>query len=50
MFAEYVPQQYVKLVANPKYFRGEPKLKEIIYRFIPSDASRDSRCAPARST
>lgn len=41
MFAEYVPQQYVKLVANPKYFRGEPKLKEIIYRFIPSDASRD---------
>ena len=41
MFAEYVPQQYVKLVANPKYFRGEPKLKEIMYRFIPSDASRD---------
>ncbi|MCZ8270315.1 MAG: ABC transporter substrate-binding protein [Beijerinckiaceae bacterium] len=41
MFAEYVPQQYVKLVANPKYFRGEPKLKEIIYRFIPSDAARD---------
>ena len=41
MFAEYVPQQYVKLVANPKYFRGEPKLKEIIYRFIPSDSSRD---------
>ncbi len=22
MFAEYVPQQYVKLVANPKYFRA----------------------------
>lgn len=41
MFAEYVPQQYVKLVANPKYFRGEPKLKEIVYRFIPSDAARD---------
>ncbi|MCZ8374006.1 MAG: ABC transporter substrate-binding protein [Beijerinckiaceae bacterium] len=41
VFAEYVPQQYVKLVANPKYFRGEPKLKEIIYRFIPSDAARD---------
>jgi peptide/nickel transport system substrate-binding protein len=41
MFAEYVPQQYVKLVANPKYFRGAPKLKEIIYRFIPSDSSRD---------
>ncbi|MCZ8183792.1 MAG: ABC transporter substrate-binding protein [Beijerinckiaceae bacterium] len=41
VFAEYVPQQYVKLVANPKYFRGEPKIKEIIYRFIPSDAARD---------
>jgi peptide/nickel transport system substrate-binding protein len=41
VFAEYVPQQYVKLVANPKYFRGEPKIREIIYRFIPSDAARD---------
>ena len=41
MFAEYQPQQYVKLVANPDYFRGEPKIKEIYYRFIPSDASRD---------
>ncbi|WP_417773420.1 ABC transporter substrate-binding protein [Stappia sp.] len=41
MFAEYQPQQYVKLVANPEYFRGEPKLKEIFYRYIPSDASRD---------
>ena len=41
MFAEYQPQQYVKLVANPDYFRGEPKIKEIFYRYIPSDASRD---------
>ena len=41
MFAEYQPQQYVKLVANPEYFRGDPKIKEIYYRFIPSDASRD---------
>ncbi len=41
MFAEYQPQQYVKLVANPEYFRGEPKIKEIFYRYIPSDASRD---------
>ncbi|TYC60517.1 polyamine ABC transporter substrate-binding protein [Rhodobacterales bacterium] len=41
MFAEYQPQQYVKLVANPEYFRGEPKIKEIYYRYIPSDASRD---------
>lgn len=41
MFAEYQPQQYVKLVANPEYFRGEPQIKEIYYRYIPSDAARD---------
>lgn len=41
MFAEYQPQQYIKLVANDAYFRGAPKLKEIYYRYIPSDASRD---------
>ena len=41
MFDEYQPQQYVKLVANPDYFRGQPKIKEIFYRYIPSDASRD---------
>lgn len=41
MFADYRPQQYVKLVANPNYFRGAPKIKEIYYRYIPSDATRD---------
>lgn len=41
MFDEYQPQQYVKLVANPDYFRGEPEIKEIYYRYIPSDAARD---------
>jgi peptide/nickel transport system substrate-binding protein len=41
MFDEYQPQQYVKLVANPDYFRGEPQIQEIYYRYIPSDASRD---------
>mgnify|MGYP001029215656 CR=1 FL=1 len=40
-FAEYRPQQYVKLVANKKYFRGEPQIKEIMYRYIPADSSRD---------
>lgn len=40
-FAEYQPQQYVKLKANAKYFRGKPALDEIVYRFIPSDATRD---------
>ncbi|MBV8184258.1 MAG: polyamine ABC transporter substrate-binding protein [Hyphomicrobiales bacterium] len=41
MFAEYQPQQFVKLVANKQYFRGAPKLDRIVYRYIPSDASRD---------
>jgi peptide/nickel transport system substrate-binding protein len=40
-FAEYQPQQFVKLKANDKYFRGAPALKEIVYRYIPSDATRD---------
>jgi peptide/nickel transport system substrate-binding protein len=40
-FVEYTPQQYVKLKANEKYFRGAPHIKEILYRYIPSDASRD---------
>ena len=41
MFAEYQPQQYVKLVAHEDYFRGAPQIEEIYYRYIPSDASRD---------
>jgi len=41
MFGEYQAQQYLKLVANPKYFRGAPKLDGIMYRYIPSDSARD---------
>jgi peptide/nickel transport system substrate-binding protein len=41
MFAEYQPQQFVRLVANKQYFRGAPMLDEIVYRYIPSDSSRD---------
>ena len=41
MFAEYQPQQYVRLIANKQYFRGAPMLDEIMYRYIPSDSSRD---------
>ncbi|WP_424972697.1 ABC transporter substrate-binding protein [Dinoroseobacter sp. S76] len=41
MFAEYQPQQFIRLVANPEYFRGEPQIKEIVYRYIPSDSTRD---------
>jgi peptide/nickel transport system substrate-binding protein len=40
-FAEYVPQQYGKLVANDAYFRGKPIFRELTYRLIPSDAARD---------
>lgn len=41
MFGEYQAQQYLKLVANPNYFRGKPKLDGIMYRYIPSDSARD---------
>jgi peptide/nickel transport system substrate-binding protein len=41
MFAEYQPQQFVKLVANKQYFRGAPQLEDITYRYIPADSSRD---------
>ena len=41
MFAEYQPQQFVKLVANKQYFRGAPVLEDITYRYIPADSSRD---------
>lgn len=41
MFADYQPQQFVKLVAHKQYFRGTPQIEEITYRYIPSDATRD---------
>jgi peptide/nickel transport system substrate-binding protein len=41
MFGEYQPQQHLKLVANPKYFRGKPQLDGINYQYIPSDSARD---------
>lgn len=37
----YVPNQSVTLVANKNYFRGAPKIDRIVYRYIPSDATRD---------
>ena len=41
MFAEYQPQQFVKLVANKQYFRGAPIIEDITFRYIPADSSRD---------
>src|SRR6185295_13865580 len=40
-FQDYKPNESVTLVANPKYFRGAPKIDRIVYRFIPADAARD---------
>jgi len=40
-FVEQVTQQYVKLAANPNYFRGKPKIDTIMVRVIPSDSARE---------
>ena len=40
-FESYTPNQSVTLVANKHYFRGAPKIDKIVYRYIPSDATRD---------
>jgi len=39
MFVEQVTQQYVKLAANPDYFRGRPRIDTIILRNIPSTSA-----------
>ena len=40
-FVEYQPKQSVTLVGFADYFRGKPKIDKIVYRYIPSAASRD---------
>lgn len=40
-FEGYKPNESVTLVANTAYFRGKPKIDRIVYRFVPSDSSRD---------
>ncbi|HEX3349499.1 MAG TPA: ABC transporter substrate-binding protein [Acetobacteraceae bacterium] len=35
------PNQAAEFTANASYFRGKPKLAGIVYRFMPSGASRD---------
>ena len=39
-FDSYQPKQDVTLLANPDYFRGKPKLNQVIYSYIPDDTSR----------
>ena len=36
----YTPGQQVEYVANPNYFRGKPAIDKILYREIPSSATR----------
>ena len=40
-FATLTPRQSLELVANPQYFRGAPRLQRIVYRYMPSDQTRD---------
>jgi peptide/nickel transport system substrate-binding protein len=40
-FVEQVTQQYVKIAANPGYFRGKPKIDAIVVRTIASDSARE---------
>lgn len=40
MLAEWVPDNFMRLVRNPSYFkRGLPKVDEVVYRVIPEQAS-----------
>ncbi|MGE0717409.1 MAG: ABC transporter substrate-binding protein [Alphaproteobacteria bacterium] len=40
-YVDYQRNQAVTLVAHKAYFRGAPKIERVVYRYIPSDASRD---------
>ncbi|MCC7272355.1 MAG: polyamine ABC transporter substrate-binding protein [Alphaproteobacteria bacterium] len=40
-YADYQRNQAVTLAAHKEYFRGAPRIDRIVYRYIPSDASRD---------
>lgn len=40
-FVDYTPKSQVTLSANDKYFRGKPQLDRIVYRYIPSDNTRE---------
>ena len=40
MLAEWVPDNFMRLTKNPRYFkRGLPKVDEVVYRIIPEQAS-----------
>ncbi|BBK32455.1 peptide/nickel transport system substrate-binding protein [Stella humosa] len=37
----YQNGQMLNLAANPDYFRGAPRIDRIVYRYLPSDSSRE---------
>ncbi|WP_166868149.1 ABC transporter substrate-binding protein [Salinibacterium sp. ZJ70] len=39
---EWVPDDYVKMTANPDYWAGEPEIKELTYRVLPDGQSREN--------
>ncbi len=41
MFEQYIPNQRTVLVANDEYFRGKPKIRKIVYRYMPDLSSRE---------
>jgi len=42
MFEIYRPQEMVRLVANPDYFRGAPKIDGVEYRYMADVSSREA--------
>ena len=40
-FAEHVTQQFLRLTANPNYFRGRPAIDAVVMRMIPADNARE---------
>lgn len=39
-FVEWVPNDHITFVANPDYWRGKPKVDEVIFRRVPEGAVR----------
>jgi peptide/nickel transport system substrate-binding protein len=40
-FKDYIPKQKTLLVAHPQYFRGKPKIDQLVYHFVPVDQGRE---------
>ncbi len=40
VFKEHIPKERIVLVRNENYFRGMPKIEQIVFRFLPDTSSR----------